>query len=109
MYVRSNIVIAVIINIFNPHSNTYMNIVSGIEMIEYFKHINHSFLSNIFMSFDDNDLLIIMTYILFALSSVVTLLKLIYEMNLKLNLIVHICSLGHELVNIAIILLITIL
>ena len=80
---------------------------NGIEMIEYFQLISHYFTATILSPFADGDLLILLTYITFAFSVILTLLKLIYEMNLKLNIVVHLLSLLHELVNIGLIVFMT--
>ena len=76
-------------------------------MIEYFQQLNHYFTATIFSPFADGDLFLLLTYITFAFSVILTLLKLIYEMNLKLNIVVHLLSLLHELVNIGLIVFIT--
>ncbi len=89
-------------NIYCPHSNTYANIMSGLEMIEYYQSIEPQFKVTIFMVYKDGDTILMFIFILFCISVVLSFLRLIYEMNIKLNLVVHLSALATEIINLGI-------
>jgi hypothetical protein len=95
-------------NIYSPRTNTYLNILSGLEMIEYYQMIEPHFNVTIFMAFKGGDIEIMLIYILFCISVILSCLKLIYVMNIKLNIVVHLCSLATEVINLGIMVFLTI-
>lgn len=100
--------VGLIFNIYSVYSDNFVNIVAGVEMLQYFTYTHNIFTSSIFSQFDENDLVLFINYIILIICSVLNLLKLIYEMNLKLQIVVHICILLHEVINFAIIVFFTI-
>lgn len=102
------IVVTLKYNVYSTYSNTYINILAGVEMLQYFKYTNTVFVSTVFDRFDEADALQFVVYIMFLCCVMVSLLKLIYEMNLQFNVFTHLVTLLHEFINLAIVVLITI-
>lgn len=96
-------------NVYAVYSKTYLHMMSGIEMLQYFSMNNHILTTTIFFKFDENDSFLFLIYIVFSCSVMVSILKLIYEVNLKFQVVIHIISLLHEAINLSIIIFITIL
>jgi hypothetical protein len=78
-------------------------------MLQYFEFLKFDFITNFIIVSPSNDLVILMIYVIFSTSVFLSLLKLIYEMNLKVNLAVQISTLFNDLVNLAVIVFVTLL
>jgi hypothetical protein len=100
--------LVLIFNIYSVYSDNYVNVVAGVEMLQYFTYTHNIFTSSIFSQFDEHDLVLFINYVVLITCSVLNILKLIYEMNLKLQIVVHLCLLMHEVINFAMIVFFTI-
>lgn len=89
--------------VYSPLTNNYLSVICGIEMLEYFKFTNNMFTTNIFSRFDEKDYFNFTIYIVFVISVIVNLLKVIYEMNLEFQIFVHLVSILHHTINLSII------
>jgi hypothetical protein len=92
-------------NVYSSYTDTYLYIVTGIEMIQFFKFTNPIFTSSIFYRFYEEDFVMLIMFIIFCICVLMNIMKLIYEMNLKLQIAVLLLSLVHETINIALIIM----
>lgn len=89
------------------YAENFVNVIIGIEMLEYFSHRNHIFNSSIFSVFHDLDYFSFVIFVIFIACTVINILKLIYEMNLKFLIATHLSQIFHETINLVLIVFIT--
>ncbi len=91
---------------FNVH-NTYVgenfNIIAGLEILNDNTFVIPYFTANSFFWFKENDHLILIGYILFAVSVALSVVKLIYDINLKFQIAIHVSNLFYEIVNLMVV------
>jgi hypothetical protein len=98
-----------ILNLYSPYTNMLINVVFGLEMLQYFDMIKYQFIVNFIIISPPGDLVLLLVYVLFSTSVFLSIIKLIYEMNLKMNIAIQLLTLFGDLVNVAIIIFITLL
>jgi hypothetical protein len=103
----SYIVISLTMNLYLPYTGTYLNVLFGIEMLQYYDMIKYQFITNHIVIAAPDDLVILLIYVLFSTSVFLSIIKLIYEMNLKMNITIQLLTLFGDLVNVAIIIFVT--
>lgn len=94
-------------NVFNTYSKTYTNVIFGLEMLNDQSFISQYFTSTNFFWFKSDDNMMLSIYIIFTTSVTLSILKLIYDINLKFQIAVHLCCLVNEIINLIIIILLT--
>jgi predicted transcriptional regulator len=72
-------------------------------MLEYFNNIKVIFSSSNFSTYHDQQYFTLFMFIIYSSGVCINILKLIYEMNLKFQIAVHILSMLHETINLAVI------
>ena len=82
------------INLKSPSNKNYIDIIFGIEMTGYFSNVKKIFSSNIFNEIrPSNTILLNVALAFLIISSILSLLKLIYEMNMKCIYSIHFAAL----------------
>lgn len=83
-----------------PSCDAYINIIAGIEMINYFNPIEPIFTVSVYNTCDPNDAFFLTLFIFFSIAVILNLIKLLYEVNVQLIFSVHIFCLINECLNI---------
>ncbi len=76
-------------------------------MLQDWTYIVPYFAATPFLVIEGNDLFLFIGYIFFSLVVVLSTLKVIYDINLKFQIVVHTLSLLHEFINIALTIFLT--
>ena len=76
-------------------------------MLQDWSFIKPYFASTSFFKADESDILLFIVYILFCVCVTVSILKLIYDINLKFQVAIHILSMINEIINLAIMVFLT--
>jgi hypothetical protein len=97
--------IIIMFNVYSIYTYNYVNVIAGTEMLQFFSYTNSIFTSAEFNKFDEQNVFLLVIYGIFMGIIVLSILKLIYEMNLKVIIFVHSCQLIHELINLSIIII----
>ena len=95
--------LAILFNVFFPVEKIYGNVICGIEMVNYRNEIEnpYNFFSvSIFGSTDKKDIFFLILLILFLITSVFNLLKIILEVHSKFICSIHLTSFLSEILNI---------
>ena len=96
--------IALQINLKVPSNNNYVDIILGLEMNQYFHNKKKIISIDVFNGYRPSKNTFLFTiYIFFIVSTIINIVKLIYEMMIKIVVTVHIISLINELLNILLI------
>ena len=91
------------INFEIPCNNNCVNAIVGIEMLNYYTNLNYYFSVTPFNTYHQNHALFIVIFIFFCIVVFLNIVKLIYEINVKLILSVHIFVGLNEILNILLI------
>lgn len=94
-------------NVYNTYANSHFNIITGLEMLNDNSFIVPYFTITNFFWFKSEDILILILYIIFTTSVALSVLKLIYDINLKFQIAIHITCFFHEIINLLIVVFIT--
>lgn len=94
-------------NVHCTYTNQNLNIIAGLEMLQDWSFISPYFASTPFVITEGNDSLLFLGYILYNIVVVISFCKLIYDINLKFQIVVHTLSFMHELINLAFMLFLT--
>lgn len=86
-------------NVFNTYVEESFNVIAGLEILNDNTYIMPYFTTSNFFWFKENDYLIMVAYIIFATSVALSVVKLIYDINLKFQIAIHISCLFYEIVN----------
>jgi hypothetical protein len=93
--------IALQINLKVPSNNNYVDIILGLEMNQYFHNKKKIISIDVFNGYRPSKNTFLFTiYIFFIVSTIINIVKLIYEMMIKIVVTVHIISLINEIFNI---------
>jgi hypothetical protein len=106
-YIHINLVISVIFNLYLPYTDSYLNLILGIEMLQYFESLKFQFMTSPVIFISPDNLVVLIIYVMFCASVFLSLIKLIYEMNLKINLAVQLMTILGDLINLGIIIFLT--
>jgi len=99
--------IALMFNLYLPISNNYATVIVGLEIINKFSFPFPIFNSSIIKKKTFEDYFFLIIYILFIITVALNLIKLIYEINVKFILSVHLFTLGNEILNLLLIIFIS--
>ncbi len=94
-------------NVFHTYSRVYYNTIAGIEMLNDNRNTYPYFTTTNFYWFPSDDSIILISYISFTSSVALSVLKLIYDINLKFQVANHISSSFQEIINLMIVIFIT--
>ena len=86
-----------------PCNNNCVNAIVGIEMLNYYTNLNYYFSVTPFNTYHHNHVLFIVIFIFFCVVVFLNIVKLIYEINVKLILSVHIFVGLNEILDILLI------
>lgn len=76
-------------------------------MLQDWTFISPYFSPTPFLVLDGNDSLLLLGYVFYIIVVIISLFKLIYDINLKFQIVVHTLTFLHELINLALMLFIT--
>ena len=77
------------INFYVPANHNTVNVVIGIEMINYFTNIKHVFNVSVYQIYDAKHVLFLTFFIFYLISVFLFIIKLIFEINVKLIWSIH--------------------
>lgn len=86
-------------NVYNTYVGESFNIIVGLEILNDNSYLVPYFTTNNFFWFKEDDYLILVGYLVFAMSVALSIIKLIYDINLNFQIAKHISCLFYELVN----------
>ena len=91
-----------IFNVYNTVSKTTTNVITGIEI--YNKNFIYPYFTstNLNVIRSDNYIFFI-SFIVFLTNVCLSLMKLIYHINYKFQIVAHLCALLHEVINLLLI------
>ena len=95
--------IALMFNLYFPISNNYATVIAGLEIINNFSFPFPIFNSSIIKKITFDDYFFLIIYIFFIITVALNLIKLIYEINVKFILSVHLFTIGNEIMNLLLI------
>lgn len=90
-------------NLYNTYIGEYFNIIAGAEILNDDSYLIPYFTTTSFFWFKNEDYLIMIGYLIFTISVCLSVLKLIYDINLKFQIAIHIPCLFYEIVNIMVV------
>ena len=99
--------IALIFNLYFPISNNYGTVIAGLEIINNFSFPFPIFNSSILRKKTFEDIFFLLVYITFIITVALSIIKLIYEINVKFILSVHLFTLLNEIINLLLIIFIS--
>ena len=92
--------IALQINLKVPTNNNYVDIILGLEMNQYFHNIKKIVSIDVFNTHrPKNNIFLFTIYIFFFVSTIINIIKLFYEMIVKIALTIHIFCFLNEIFN----------
>jgi hypothetical protein len=77
-------------------------------MMKWFEFTNNFMIAMKFNRFDETDIFNVIMYIMFITTVAINVLRLIYEINLKFQIFVHLVSILHHTINLGLIVLVMI-
>lgn len=96
-----------IFNVFNTVSKTMTNVLMGLEI--YNENIIFPYFTSTHINVIRHDnYLVFIAYIIFTTNVCISILKLIYDFNVKFQIVPHLSLLVHEIINLLLIFFITI-
>ena len=93
------------INFETPANKNYVDVVLGIEMTSYFQHIKKILSISVYNNIRPSQNILFVTQIFFSIATIINIIKLIYEINIKLIWFVHVFSFVYEIFNLALVIL----
>lgn len=90
-------------NVYNTYVGESFNVIAGLEILNDNSYLIPYFTTNNFFWFKENDHLIMIGYILFAVSVALSVVKLTYDINLKFQIAIHVSNLFYEIVNLMVV------
>lgn len=97
------------LNVHNTYAGIKSNIILGLEMLNDKSFIKPYFTSTNLIKHNDDDYLLLIGYVFFCVSVGIGMLKLIYDINVKFQVVVHISCLLYEIINLMIVIFLTLL
>ena len=90
-------------NVYNTYVGEYFNVIAGLEVLKDNSYIIPYFTTTYFFWFKDGDYLILVGYFIFTISVALSVIKLIYDINLKFQITIHISCLVYEIMNLMVV------
>lgn len=90
-------------NVYDTYVDESFNVIAGLEILNDNSYSVPYFTTNNFFWFKETDYLIMVCYIIFTTSVALGVLKLIYDINLKFKMSIHIPCLFYEIVNLVLV------
>ena len=96
------------INFEAPINKNYVDVVLGIEMTSYFQHIKKILSISVYNNIRPSQNILFISQIFFSIATIINIIKLVYEINIKLIWFVHVFSFVYEIFNLVLVILLII-
>lgn len=87
------------VNLFIPSNGNYVNVIAGVEMLNYFVHPFPIFSATVYSNYNPNDAFFITIFVFYSTAVILNIIKLLYEANVKLIISVHLFAFFNEVLN----------
>jgi len=90
-------------NVYNTYIGESYNVIAGFETLSNDYYLMPYFTTENFFWYKQDDHLILVGYFIFATSVALSVVKLIYDINLKFQIAIHVSCLLYEIVNLMVV------
>ena len=87
------------VNLHIPSNGNYVNVIAGVEMLNYFMHPFPIFSATVYSNYNPNDAYFITIFAFYSTSVILTIIKHLYEANMKFIFSLHIFCFFNEILN----------
>ena len=91
--------IVIQVNMHIPSNGNYVNVIAGVEMLNYFTHPFPIFSETVYSNYNPNDAFFITVFVFYSTAVILTIIKLLYEANVKFFFSIHIFCFFNEILN----------